>query len=157
MIKLAGKIASWLTLLLVLVFCVDVVLRYLFNATQVWVIDLEWHLFGVIILLSGGYALLEDRHVRVDIFFNRLQERKQNLLTLFGHIFLLIPWVVMIIYAASKYAMYSFRWREGSPDPGGLPARYLIKACIVLGFLLFLAAGLKQIYHLIKKLITSKE
>jgi TRAP-type mannitol/chloroaromatic compound transport system permease small subunit len=148
MIKTAGNIASWLTLILVIVFCIDVILRYLFNATQVWVIDLEWHLFGLIVLLSGGYSLLEDRHVRVDVFFNRLKKRSQNKLMLVGHIILLLPWLLVVIYASGTYAMYSFRWLEGSPDPGGLPARYIIKAFITIGFVLFLLAGIKQIFRL---------
>ena len=52
----------------------------------------------------------------------------------------LLPWCAIIVYASYNYAHNSWIMNEGSPD-NGLPARYLIKFAITLGFgLLFLQA-----------------
>ena len=71
-----GQAASWLTTALMLLVVVDVIIRYYFNDTQAWIIELEWHLFGLIFLLGAGYAFRHDRHVRVDVFYARFSGRE---------------------------------------------------------------------------------
>lgn len=67
----------WLSGLTVVVVAVDVVMRYLFRISHVFIQELEWHLFGVLFLPGAGYILLHDAHVRVDIFYQRLTARQQ--------------------------------------------------------------------------------
>ena len=140
-----GRAVSWLTFVLVLLVVVDVTLRYLFNSTAVWIGELEWHLFALIFLLGAGYALRHDRHVRVDLFYEKFSPRDKALVNLVGHVVLLLPWCALLFYVSFKYAFDSFQMREGSPDPGGLPFRFLIKGAIPLGFLLLLLQGLAEI------------
>lgn len=133
-----GRTVSWLTFLLVLLVCFDVVFRYLFNDTEAWIMELEWHIFALIFLLGAGFAFKHDRHVRVDLFYSNFSKKDQALLNMIGGLLFLIPWCVMIVIASFKYANVSFQINEVSPDPGGLPARYIIKFAITLGGLLLL-------------------
>ena len=136
-----GKAASWFTTILVILVCFDVVTRYLFSGTKAWIMELEWHLFALIFLLGAGYAFRHDRHVRVDLFYAKFSPREKAWVNLIGGILFLIPWCILIMYASYHYALGSYLIGEGSPDPGGLPARYLIKFAITGGvFLLFLQA-----------------
>ena len=64
-----GTAVSWLTFVLVILICGDVIMRYLFNFTKTWVIELEWHLFSLLFLLETAFTLLYDKHVRVDLFY----------------------------------------------------------------------------------------
>ncbi len=146
-----GKGVSWLTFLLVLLVCFDVVFRYLFNDTEAWIMELEWHLFALIFLLGAGYAFKHDRHVRVDLFYSGFSERDKALVNLIGGLLFLLPWCIMIIVASYQYADVSFQIRETSPDPGGLPARYLIKFAITAGGILLL---LQAIAHIITSYLT---
>lgn len=140
-----GRAVAWLTTLLVLLVCADVVSRYLFSTTKAWTIELEWHLFALIFLLGAGYALKHDRHVRVDLFYTRFSAREQALVDLIGGLIFLIPWCLLVIYASWHYAWESFMLGETSPDPGGLPARYAVKFAIVLGASLLLLQGIASI------------
>lgn len=133
-----GRTVAWLTAALVLIICTDVSLRYLFNNTKAWIIELEWHLFALIFLLGAGYALKHDRHVRVDLFYDRFSKRDQAWINLVGTLVFLIPWCIVLIFVSTQYAYTSYLTSEGSPDPGGLPARYLIKYAVPLGLLLLL-------------------
>jgi TRAP-type mannitol/chloroaromatic compound transport system permease small subunit len=136
-----GRAVAWLTAGLVALVCFDVVIRYLFSETQAWIMELEWHMFSLIFLLGAGYAFRHDRHVRVDLFYANFSPRDKALVNISGNILFLIPWCVLIIYSSFGYAVRSYRIGETSPDPGGLPALYLIKFSIVLGvFLLLLQA-----------------
>ena len=140
-----GRAAAWLTTLLMLLVCFDVVVRYLFNETQAWIMELEWHLFGLIFLLGAGYAFRHDRHVRVDLFYAKFSPKDKALVNLIGGILFLIPWTAVLIYVSFEYATIAYKIGEGSPDPGGLPARYIIKYAITFGMTLLFLQGLASI------------
>jgi TRAP-type mannitol/chloroaromatic compound transport system permease small subunit len=140
-----GKAVSWLTLGLVVLTCGDVLFRYSFSKTQAWVMELEWHLFALIFLFGAGYALKHDRHVRVDLFYSRFSEKNKALVDFVGTLILLVPWCIMLIWFSWDYAQTSWMIREGSPDPGGLPARYLIKFAIPLGIGLLLLQAFSKL------------
>lgn len=140
-----GRKVAWLTVILVIIMCTDVTLRYLFNNTKAWIIELEWHLFALIFLLGAGYAFKHDRHVRVDLFYDRFSKRDQAWINLLGGVVFLIPWCLVMIYFTFQYAQSSFMIGEGSPDPGGLPARYLIKFSVTLGLILLLLQAIASV------------
>jgi TRAP-type mannitol/chloroaromatic compound transport system permease small subunit len=135
-IEWTGRAVSWLTALLVLIICYDVVMRYLFNSSSVAIYELEWHIFALIFLLGAAYALKHNRHVRVDVFYSRYSPRAKAWVNLIGTILLLLPFCGILIMEGADFVANSVRLSESSPDPGGLPARYIIKAAIPAGFLL---------------------
>lgn len=140
-----GEKVKWLTTILVVLIFADVVLRYLFSHTEVWILELEWHLFALIFLLGAASAFKEDQHVRVDIFYARWPPRRQAWINLLGTLLFLAPWCLVIIWTSFRYAEYAFRFNERSPNPGGLPARYVIKFAIAIGFLLLLLQAIAEI------------
>jgi TRAP-type mannitol/chloroaromatic compound transport system permease small subunit len=142
-----GRGVAWVTLALVLVVFIDVVMRYLFNTSFVFTQELEWHLFGFIFLIGAGYTLLKDGHVRVDIIYQRLGLKGRAWINLFGVLLFLIPGCLMVISTSWKFAVNSFAMLEGSPDPGGIPLRFIIKGCIPLGFTLLLMQGISLGIH----------
>ena len=152
-----GRAVSWLTFILVILVVYDVLMRYLFNSTAVWIGELEWHLFALLFLLGAGYALKHDRHVRVDLFYGNFSKRDRAWVDLIGHTFLLLPWCIVLIWVSSRYAYDSFQIGEGSPDPGGLPFRFLVKSAIPLCFVLLLLQGVLQILERIKLLRNPSE
>lgn len=142
-----GNATAWLTAVLVILICTDVVFRYFFKTTAAWIIELEWHIFAIIFLLGGGYAFKHNRHVRVDLFYANFSEREKAWINLLGSLLLLIPWCIVAIIYSAKYAYLSYQIRESSSDPGGLPALYLLKFIIVLGFILLLMQGVAVIFR----------
>ncbi len=136
-----GKFVSWVTFVVVLVVFVDVVMRYLFKTTFVFTQELEWHLFAFIFLMGAGYTLLKDGHVRVDIIYQRLGPKARSWINLIGVIFFLIPGCFMIIATSIDFVQTSYAVMEGSPDPGGIPYRFIVKSCIPFGFVLVLIQG----------------
>ncbi len=141
-----GRATAWLVLALVLLIVYDVAMRYLFMSGSVALQELEWHLFALIFLLAAAYTFRHDAHVRVDIFYSsRFSARTRAWIDLLGGLFLLLPFCLLIIYCSWPFVLNSFAMHEGSPDPGGLPARYLLKAAIPLGFALLLLQGIADI------------
>lgn len=154
MLSRIGRLSSWLSLSLVLLITVDVLLRYLLQTTRTWIIDLEWHLFALLFLLGGAGTWLADKHVRVDLFYGTWTERRQTWVNIMGSLLFLLPWCGMMIWTTWRYASQSWMAGEGSPDPNGLPARYLIKAAMVVGFVMLFLAGLIRLREDIRGLGT---
>lgn len=137
-----GRGVAWATGLVVVVVFVDVVMRYVFNTSFVFTQELEWHLFAFIFLMGAGYTLLKDGHVRVDIFYQGMSPRSQAWINLVGVLLFLLPGCVMIIATSLSFVSNSWAVMEGSPDPGGIPYRFILKACIPAGFILVLLQGI---------------
>jgi TRAP-type mannitol/chloroaromatic compound transport system permease small subunit len=129
-----GKSASWLTLGLVILICIDVFWRYFFDNSKVWMGELEWHLFACIFLLGAAYTYKDDEHVRVDLFYTHYSEKRKAWINLIGNLLFLIPFCLIIIITSFNYAYTSFLFNEGTPNPGGLPYRFIVKSMISLGF-----------------------
>lgn len=147
--EFTGRAVSWLNLALVLLVCGDVISRYIFNESAAWVMELEWHLFALVFLFGAGYALKHGRHVRVDLFYQRMAPPDRALVDAVGGLVLLIPWCILIIWLSFDYARVSFLVGEGSPDPGGLPARYLIKFAIPVSMVLLLLQAIAMVWEAI--------
>ncbi len=143
LIEFIGSSISWLSFALVMLICLDVFLRYLFSSTKTWILDLEWHFFSLIFLFGASFALKHDQHVRVDLFYQKMNFRQKAWVNFIGSAFLLVPWCLLIIVKATNYAMNSWDVKEGSPD-GGLTDWYIIKFCIVIGFFLLLSQAISE-------------
>ncbi len=139
-----GRATSWLVLGMVLLIAYDVAMRYLFHSGSVALQELEWHLFALVFLLGAAYTLKHDDHVRVDVLYQSrwLNDRGRAWVNFLGTLMFLLPFCVLIIISAWPFLHDSFVHGEGSPDPGGLPHRWLLKAAIPVGFGLLLLQGI---------------
>jgi TRAP-type mannitol/chloroaromatic compound transport system permease small subunit len=140
-----GRSVRLLTLLLVLVTTADVVMRYLFRTSFVFVQEAEWHIFAVLFLLAAGYAHLKKDHVRVDIIYAQQSDRTKAVTNLIGGLLFLFPTCFLLIYSSIPFVVASVGVLEGSPDPGGLPGRFVLKAVIPVGFLLLALQGVSEL------------
>lgn len=142
-----GKTISWLNFLLMLLVCFDVINRYLFNYTASWINELEWHFFALIFLLGAGFAFKNDQHVRVDLFYTNFSAKDKAKVNFWGSLLFLLPWSFILCYFAFSFAWESFLDGEISAEPGGLPARFVIKFAIVGGLFLLFLQGVSTLIH----------
>lgn len=139
-----GRGASWLAVLLVMVTTYDVVMRYLLRTSFVFVQELEWHLFAVMFLIGAGYTHLRNDHVRVDIIYARLGERAKAWIDFMGSLVFLFPTAFLLVWTSIPWVAASAVVLEGSPDPGGIPGRFVLKAVLPLGFVLIGLQGVSE-------------
>lgn len=140
-----GHAASWMTLILVLVTMYDVIMRYIFKAGSIWIQESEWHLFAANFMLAASWTLLRNGHVRVDIFYVKFSTKTKAWIDLIGSILFLLPFCILIVYSSIPFVFDSWSMLEGSSDPGGLPARYILKSVIPLTFILLALQGISEI------------
>ena len=136
-IDAVGRITAWSSLALALVMSGNVLLRYVFHTGTVWSQELEWHLMAPICLFGMSYALRHGEHVRVDVMFAGFSQRTKNFIELISAL-LLMAICLIVIWLSVSYVMQSWANNEGSANPGGIPARYVLKSLIPIGFALML-------------------
>jgi TRAP-type mannitol/chloroaromatic compound transport system permease small subunit len=146
LVDASGRIVAWVMLALVLLMSGNVLLRYLFSIGSVASQELEWHLMSPIVLLGMAYALLHDGHLRVDLLYVKLPERARLTVNLVASL-IGVVFSALVIYLGWKYVLQSYAIDEGSPDPGGLPHRFILKAFIPLGFALLLLYSIAEAIH----------
>tara|TARA_X000000950_G_scaffold48989_1_gene57170 strand:- start:26472 stop:26783 length:312 start_codon:yes stop_codon:yes gene_type:complete len=102
--------------------------------------------------LGSVYTLHADEHVRVDVFYSKFSKKNKRLVNLIGNLFFLIPFGVVISYTSIPFVADSYNILESSPDPGGLPFRFLIKSIITISFFLLAIIGFLRIINSFKSM-----
>jgi TRAP-type mannitol/chloroaromatic compound transport system permease small subunit len=114
--------------------------------------ELEWHVLAVIALMGASYTLQQGEHVRVDIFYQRYSARVKRWMDVLMPALVIVPTMSFIAWLSIDFVGMSWEVREASPDPGGLPARYALKAFVALGFLLVALQGIAMTLYGITQL-----
>jgi len=139
-----GRWAYWLTLIAVLVSSGNAMIRYALNTSSNSWLELQWYLFSAVFLLCGGYALLHNSHVRIDVIYSRFKRRTQLYIDVFGTLFFLLPMAILIMYLSWPVFMNAYNTDEVSSNAGGLiiwPARLLLP----VGFFLLTMQGVSEL------------
>ncbi|MDG2268279.1 MAG: TRAP transporter small permease subunit, partial [Alphaproteobacteria bacterium] len=115
---------------MVLITFLVVVLRYGFNIGFIWMQESVRFMYAAVFLLCGGYTLLKDKHVRVDVLYLNLSTKNKAIIDLLGSIFLLLPVCFVIFYYSWSYVINSWEQMEGSIEERGLHLVFLMKTFI---------------------------
>jgi len=137
-----GYITAFTMVLMILNVFYDVIMRYFFRAGSIAMQEMEWHLFSVIILLGVAYTLKEDGHVRVDLIYDRLTDKKKAMINMIGVITFILPIALLIGVGSIDYVLEAYTSGEQSGDPGGLTNRWIVKSLIPLSFFLLIITSI---------------
>ncbi len=146
-----GEVVSWLILLVLLVSASNAVLRKTVGLGSNAALELQLYLFAAIFLLNGGYTLLRNEHVRIDVLFVRLSERKRMWIDIFGILVFLMPVTVITAWLTLPVLVRTYVGAEHSASAGGLllwPAWLLVP----VGFALLFLQGLSELVKRIAQL-----
>ena len=135
LVRLIGEIMAWSGLVMVLLIGFNVFARYLFSYGSVAMQELEWHLMAVGALFGMSYGLNRGEEVRVDVLYAHFPPRLKTAINALGSLLLCLV-ALAVVWLAIGFVSQSYMLQEGSPDPGGLPARWILKAIIPAAFLL---------------------
>lgn len=142
-----GRSVSWLILVAVLVSAGNATIRKIFdNSSNAW-LELQWYLYGAVFLLAASYTLLRNEHVRIDVATSGFSKRTRDWIDLFGHVFFLLPFVVLMMWVAWPYFMASYNSGEISVNASGLilwPAKFLVFAGFFFLFMQTLSEIIKR-------------
>jgi TRAP-type mannitol/chloroaromatic compound transport system permease small subunit len=136
-----GRLAAVIGIALVLLVAGNVFARYFFRSGTIWLQELEWHLIAPIALIGMSYTLLKGEQVRVDFLYEQMPKALRDLVEVVTGI-LTIIFAIVVVKLSLPFVEQAWRIGEGSPNPGGMPYRSVLKALIPVGFALLALQGL---------------
>ena len=151
-----GKFVSWIIVALVLVIMTDVITRKI-EYIKVWnaqiteehgfsvsfyLQDFQWHMHGVLLLMTFGFGYIYNSHVRVDIFREAASRAGQVKIETFGLVILAVPFMLVMIGFSWDLFYASWKIDEASESMVGLGNRWIIKSFLIWGFCVALMAAL---------------
>src|SRR5215467_15862925 len=139
-----AKIANWLVFLSCLISAANAFSRYAFSLSSNAWLEIQWYMFGALVLLGASYTLKKNEHVRVDIVYSNVSTRRQIGIDIFGTILFLLPATLILTYLS--WPIFYNSWAEGeiSGNAGGL-IRWPIKIFLPLGFALLSLQGFSEL------------
>ena len=146
----SGRAVSWLTLLMVVVTFIVVVLRYGFDIGWIALQESVTYMHAMVFLAGAAWALQQEAHVRVDIFYSRFSTRTKAWVDLLGSLVMLLPVMVFVAWISWEYVIESWKVLEGSREAGGLPAVFLLKSLILVMAVMLALQGIVQIVRSIQ-------
>ena len=152
-----GWLAAGVVLLMVLLISGNTLMRYLFNTSAIWAQELEWHLLAFIALWGLAYMQLRAVPVRVDMFHQHFSERTKLVIEFGVALLVILPLSLFVCWLGWGFVAHSFALNEVSPDPGGLPMRWIVKSFVIAGYALLALAAVSQIIRLGLQLTTRQE
>jgi TRAP-type mannitol/chloroaromatic compound transport system permease small subunit len=139
-----GRAVAWLVLVAVLVSAGNAISRKAFDMSSNAWLELQWYLFGAVFMLAAAYTLRQNEHIRIDIIYGQFSRRRQHWIDLFGHVFFLMPFVLLMSYYLFRYVNTAFQSGEVSANAGGLTI-WPAKALLLIGFIMLVLQGVSEI------------
>jgi len=156
-----GQLSAWLMLPLVGVILFDAVCRKFLRKTTFAIEtglhhlmnspvlqDSEWHMHAILFLVAIGYAYAYNAHVRLDIFRPRLGVKGRLWVEICGGVFLLVPFLSVLIYFGWDFFLSAWVTDEGTSVLIGIGNRWFIKSFVMIGFSLLLLSAISLIIRL---------
>jgi TRAP-type mannitol/chloroaromatic compound transport system permease small subunit len=139
-----GVVANWLVLLSCLISAGNAFSRYAFSISSNAWLEIQWYMFGALVLLGASYTLDKNEHVRVDIIYSNISTRRQIWVDIFGGILFLLPATLILAYLS--WPVFHNSWVQGevSTNAGGL-LRWPVKIFLPLGFALLSLQGISEL------------
>ncbi|MCB5204320.1 TRAP transporter small permease subunit [Neorhizobium sp. T786] len=139
-----GKLAGYLVLLCCLISAGNALIRYTFNYSSNGWLEIQWYLFAFVVLLGASHTLRLNEHVRVDLIYGAVSDRKRLWIDVIGLVVFLIPSCLYLAWLSWPVFALSFAQGEMSSNAGGL-IRWPVKLIIVSGFALLALQGLSEL------------
>lgn len=139
-----GKAMTWLILIVVVISAGNAVVRYAMDWSSNALLEIQWYLFSAVFLLSAGYVLKRNEHIRIDIVTGRMGPRVHNWIDVFGILVFLLPMALMTM--ALSWPVFTLAWtsNEMSANPGGL-VRWPVRLLMPVGFFLLTLQGIAEL------------
>jgi len=139
-----GLIAEWMVLLSCLISAGNAFSRYAFNISSNAWLEIQWYMFGAVVMLGTSYTLKKNEHVRVDIVYANVSTRRQIGIDIFGFILFMLPATIIMAYLSWPIFYNSWHMSEVSSNAGGL-IRWPVKILLPVGFFLLSLQGFSEL------------
>lgn len=150
-----GRVLSYGEYIMLFALLFEVISRYFFNSPTVWSNEFSMYIFGALGVLSGGYVLTKDQHIKVDIFYSMYPKRAKAIVDCVAVAFIVF-WGILIIYYGWPYFLKTFARNELSITSWRAPL-WPIRLTVPVAGVLLIVAAISKLMKSIYTLATGEE
>lgn len=149
--KAVGKFSMYLVFAMMGILLYESLSRTIFDRPHIWVVEMAQFFMAAYYLLGGGYSMILDGHVRMDLLYGRWGRRRQALADVFTGL-LLIFYMFFLLTGGISASKYALKYGQVNYTPWGPPLSP-IKIVMTIGIFLML---LQVIATFFKDLATAR-
>ena len=149
--KIVGHFTMYLVFVMMAILVLSFVTRNIINLPMIWIIEMAQFIMTAYYILGGGYSLMTNDHVRMDLVYSKLSERNQARMDLFTSVFLVFYLVCLLIgsYSSLIYTLDTNQRLFTAWAPYVWP----IKSIMLFGILLMLLQSISTFFKDLAKVI----
>jgi TRAP-type mannitol/chloroaromatic compound transport system permease small subunit len=136
MSKAVGIFSMYLVFAMMGILLFESIFRTAFNQPHIWVVEIAQFTMAAYYLLGGGYSMILDGHVRMDLLYGRWSAKRQAVTDALTAL-LLIFYMVFLFTGSISSVEYALKYGQVNYTPWGPPLAP-IKIIMSIGILLML-------------------
>jgi TRAP-type mannitol/chloroaromatic compound transport system permease small subunit len=134
--KVVGKFSMYLVFAMMGILLFESISRTIFDLPHIWVVEMSQFFMAAYYLLGGGYSMILDGHVRMDLLYGRWSAKKQAVSDAFTAL-LLIFYMIFLLTGGISGIKYAVKYGQVNYTPWGPPLAP-IKIVMTIGIALML-------------------
>ena len=146
-----GRATMYLVFVMMFILILSFVTRNIINIPLIWIIEMAQFVMTGYYLLGGGYSMLTDDHVRMDLIYSKLKDKTKALLDSLTSVFLIFYLVVLLIGSISSLT-YTLETNQRL-FTAWAPYVWPIKSIMTFGILLMLLQSIAIFFKDISKVL----
>ena len=146
-----GRATMYLVFVMMFILILSFVTRNIINIPLIWIIEMAQFVMTGYYLLGGGYSMLTDDHVRMDLIYSKLKDKTKALLDSLTSVFLIFYLVVLLIGSISSLT-YTLETNQRL-FTAWAPYVWPIKSIMTFGILLMLLQSIAIFFKDIAKVL----
>jgi TRAP-type mannitol/chloroaromatic compound transport system permease small subunit len=151
-----GKFSMYLVFAMMGILLFESISRTIFDLPHIWVVETAQFFMAAYYLLGGGYSMILDGHVRMDLLYGRWSAKKQAVSDALTAL-LLIFYMVFLLNGGISSVKYAVKYGQVNYTPWGpplAPIKIVMTIGIVLMLLQVIATFFKDLAKALGKEIT---
>ena len=146
-----GRATMYLVFVMMFILILSFVTRNIINIPLIWIIEMAQFVMTGYYLLGGGYSMLTDDHVRMDLIYSKLKDKTKALLDSLTSVFLIFYLVVLLIGSISSLS-YTIETNQRL-FTAWAPYVWPIKSIMTFGILLMLLQSIAIFFKDLAKVL----
>ena len=139
-----GKFVMYGIFLMMFLLILSFITRNIINFPLMWIIEMAQFTITAYYLLGGGYSMLTDDHVRMDLFYGKLSKKGKAKMDIFTSFFLIF-YLAILFYGSISSLIYTIETKQ-KLFTAWAPYVWPIKTLMLIGILLMLLQAFSSLF-----------
>ena len=146
-----GRATMYLVFVMMFILILSFVTRNIINIPLIWIIEMAQFVMTAYYLLGGGYSMLSDDHVRMDLIYSKLKDRTKAILDSITSVFL-VTYIIILLIGSISSLTYTIETNQRL-FTAWAPYVWPIKSIMTFGILLMLLQSIAIFFKDLSKVL----